>query len=281
MTDEKFISYTVYMIEFMSNITIDSPSSTSNIYNNTITFYDKNNYNIDDMYTMSAYKSYDISSQFYGYVYSCDISSVELFEQYMIILTNRIIKYKNHIIQVSKSISTGLSSSLLVFTYILEEIFLRWLDENIGTFQINIDFILNIYVDDIYIKILNFEKKDIIINSIIEILSKYNFNISYKKSRISRNLLNNNFKELSPNDLYLGIPFTRDKTLYMPIILNECNKNYNSNYTWNQIFEILNNEIIKNNKKKRKLNSYLNYKLKPILNNMNVKDFIEDFLNNI
>ena len=209
------------------------------------------------------------------------ISSVELFEQYMIILTNRIIKYKNQIIKVSKSISTGLPSSLLVFTYILEEIFLRWLDENIYNFQINIDFILNIYVDDIYIKILNFEKKDIIINSIIQILSKYYFNISYKKSRISKNLLNNNFKELLPNDLYLGIPFTRDIPLYMSIILNECNKNYNSNYTWNQIFEILNNEIIKNNKKKRKLNGYLNYKLKPILNNLNVKDFIEEFLNNV
>ena len=54
--------------------------------------FQKNNYNIDDMYTISAYKSYDISSQFVGYVYSCDISNVELLSSLTSILYKNIHK---------------------------------------------------------------------------------------------------------------------------------------------------------------------------------------------
>ena len=165
--------------------------------------------------------------------------ATELLEQYMCIITNRVITYMKKIIKVSKSIPTGLPSSMLVFTYIIEEIIIRWLSENINYFHINIDFILNIYIDDIYIKIINLSKTNIIIESLTKILNKYKLNISYDKSRISSNLNNNTFKILCNTDLYLGIPFTRDIPLYLSIIINEFYKKHNLPYTWFDIYNII------------------------------------------
>jgi len=204
------------------------------------------------------------------------IYATELLEQYMCIITNRIITYMKKIIKLSKSIPTGLPSSMLVFTFIIEEIIIRWLVENSLNFKINVDFIINIYIDDIYIKILNYSKTDIIIESLINIFKKYKLYVNFDKSRISSNLHCNIFNELTSNDLYLGIPFTRDINLYMSIIINECNKKYNLNYNWMNIYTILNSDI--NLEQKQLLTGYLNYKLNPILNNIPLIDFIKNFI---
>ena len=148
--------------------------------------------------------------------------ATEYIQQYMIILTNRIIKYNNKNINISKGIPTGLPSSILVFTFIMEEIIIRWM--KINNFLNNIDFIINIYVDDIYIKILNISKTHLIISSLINQFNKYKLFINFNKSRIDNNLsvffeIANNFKELKNTDLYLGIPFTRNIKLYKNIIL--------------------------------------------------------------
>jgi len=165
---------------------------------------------------------------------------------------------------------------MLVFTFIIEEIIIRWLVENSLNFKINVDFIINIYIDDIYIKILNYSKTDIIIESLINIFKKYRLYVNFDKSRISSNLHCNIFNELTSNDLYLGIPFTRDINLYMSIIINECNKKYNLNYNWMNIYTILNSDI--NLEQKQLLTGYLNYKLNPILNNIPLIDFIKNFI---
>jgi hypothetical protein len=202
--------------------------------------------------------------------------ATELFEQYMIIIKNRTIIYNKTKINVLKSIPTGLPSSCLVFTYIMDEIIYRFLNDNKHNFLINIDFIINIYFDDIYVKILDISKTYLIIDSLINILNKYKFKISYDKSKISKTLNYNKFQELVETDLYLGIPFTRDINTYMKIILNECNNKKKFNYTWNNIYHILVNNL----EHKQILLGYLNYKLKPILNNMDIIDFIHSFINN-
>jgi hypothetical protein len=63
----------------------------------------------------------------------------------------------------------------------------------------------------------------------------------------------------------------------MQIILEKCHEkhNFTINYEWIDIYNILNN----NNNKKLILINYLNYKLKPILNNMSIIDFLKNFLN--
>jgi hypothetical protein len=199
----------------------------------------------------------------------------EYVEQYMIIIKNRIIKYKKSFINISKGIPTGLPSSILVFTLIFEEIISEWLENN--NFKNNIDFILNIYVDDIYIKIINLSKTDIIINTLIEILTKYKLNINYDKSKISNTLNNSIFNSLSESDLYLGIPFTRNILVYMPIILNNFNKKHNRKYNWINIYNIL---LLKTHKDYKLLNGFLNYKLYPLINNNTNINIIEEYINN-
>jgi hypothetical protein len=223
--------------------------------------------------------------------------SIELVQQYMIILKERVvnfnynnklnknsknffeIKSKNKkIIKISKGIPTGLPSSILVFTFIMEEIILEWMEEN--RFYNYIDFIINIYVDDIYIKFLNLNKINLIITSLINQFNKYKLFINFNKSKIDKNLLKYNllykFKELNETDLYLGIPFTRNKILYSNIIIKNLYKKHKLNYTWLEIYDIL---ISENHKDKKKLVGFLNYKLKPLQNNNdNLCDLIKTFI---
>ena len=264
----------IFKVKLIKN---DDPSELINVANN-------NTLSIDNVILLDLIKAYDsinwdVLRELLYYAMRRKMNIIyatELLEQYMCIITNRVVTYEKTVIKVSKSIPTGLPSSILVFTYIIEEIINRWLFENTNNFQINIDFIINIYVDDIYIKILNLSKTNIIIIILIKILNKYKLNISQDKSRISKNLNNNTFKELKYNDLYLGIPFTRDISVYMEIIINECNKKHNFNYTWRNIYDILTSS---SHEHKKLLIGYLNYKLKPILNNMTIVDFIHTFIN--
>ena len=204
--------------------------------------------------------------------------AIEFVRQYMIILTKRVIRFKENIIRVTKSLPTGLPSSALIFTFIIEEIIIQWLTDT--KFKINEDLILNIYIDDFYIKILNLSKKDLILSTLIKYLTKYKLIINYKKSKVNKNLYSNNsiynqFQELSNNDLYLGIPFTRDIILYKNIILQELYKKHQLSYTWQEIYDII---ISLNHDKKKLLIGYLNYKLKPLINFDNLTDFIKNHL---
>ena len=211
-----------------------------------------------------------IGNQSYGY---------ELVQQYMIILQNRIITYNKHIINVFKGIPLGLPSSILIFTLIIEEIINLWLNDNINNFTIDIDFILNIYVDDFYIKIINYNKKDIIVTSLITYLTKYKLIINFNKSKVDTTLYSNNslinkFKALTPLDFYLGIPFTRDIKLYMMLILNDLYERHTIKYTWGEIYSILLNA---NDPENKLLTGYMNYKLKPIIGENTIISFLQKY----
>ena len=77
--DEKYKSYTIYKLDFLSGInTITEPATIENplVFNNQINFYFKENFDINLDYVISSFKTYDVSAQFLGYLYKVDISSI-------------------------------------------------------------------------------------------------------------------------------------------------------------------------------------------------------------
>jgi hypothetical protein len=146
----------------------------------------------------------------------------------MYVIRQRVIYYKNAKVNYKKGIPTGMPSSNIVFSLLMDGIIDEWLAENTNKFKINDDFILNVYVDDIYLKIINLDLKEFVINSLINIIKKYKFNINLQKCKADENLKLNNFSKLEEHDLYLGIPFTRNVKKFTDLTLNQYNvKNKN------------------------------------------------------
>jgi hypothetical protein len=202
----------------------------------------------------------------------------ELVDEYMTILKNRELYYNNNLINISKGISTGLPSSNLVFTLALEEILFRWFNKY--NYKNNEDFIMSIYVDDIYMKILQKHNANKIVQSLINHLELYKLNINITKSKVCPDLEVDLPNKLSPKDFYLGIPFTRDVKLYGELILLEFQKN-KMNLSWLEIYDNLCKE--KSDEITKIIIGYLNYKLKPLIvqnENEQNKETIKKFIFN-
>jgi len=194
--------------------------------------------------------------------------AISLTKQYIYIIRQRIIYYKNNKINFKKGIPTGLPSSNIVFSIIMDEIIKEWLNDYQDIFKIDKDFIINIFVDDIYLKLLNLEFKDIIVTSIVDKFKKYKFNVNFDKCKADEKLKLEFFTNLEETDQYLGIPFTRDIKKYGSLILNNFNKKHNTNYNYE---DILKNASIPK--------GHFNYKLKPLMkDNETVIDFIKNNL---
>lgn len=193
-----------------------------------------------------------------------------LTKQYMYIIRQREIYYKNNKINFRKGLPTGLPSSNIIFSLIMDSIINEWLEENKGAFRINSDFIINIYVDDIYLKILNIELKEILVVTLIDKIKKYKFNVNFEKCKADEKLQLEFFTNLEESDLYLGIPFTRDIRKYTEIIL----KRY-GNETYKELYQ----KLITGHNDSKKIYGYFNYKLKPLLiNEETILSFIEKYL---
>ena len=179
--------------------------------------------------------------------------------QYMFIIKNRQLYYNNNIVKYKKGLPTGLTSSNLVYTMLMDEIIHEWLQNN--DIIIDTDIILNIFVDDFYIKILNVNKLNMVITSLVSVLEKYKFKVNFSKCKIDMKLLENKcdilnqFSILTENDLYLGIPFTRDYKKYTDLILKKYNERYNCSMTYDDVYI---NELFKKIR-------YYTYKMKPII----------------
>ena len=190
------------------------------------------------------------------------ITAASLVNHYMVILKNRCLYYNNKIIKVSKGISTGLPSSSLVFTLVIEEIIYRWLNKM--NYMNNREFKLTVYVDDMYLKILDHSIKEMIVYSLIDFLVEYKLYVNKKKSKADKKLkLTEIMNELKETDYYLGIPFTRNIKLYSELILKEFQAKM-PNITWNKIYDILNNDDY--TEECSKVFGFMNYKLRPIMN---------------
>ena len=186
----------------------------------------------------------------------------------------RVIYYKNAKVNYKKGIPTGMPSSNIVFSLLMDGIIDEWLAENTNKFKINDDFILNVYVDDIYLKIINLDLKEFVINSLINIIKKYKFNINLQKCKADENLKLNNFSKLEEHDLYLGIPFTRNVKKFTDLTLNQYNVKNKTSLTWNDIHEKLENINIDS----KKINGFFNYKLYPLKKEGNLMDFVKNLI---
>jgi hypothetical protein len=250
------------------------------INNSLIETANKNTLSIENVVLIDLEKAFD----------SCDYDVVEdlmfrslkrkinekfaksLTDQYMYILRQREVYYHNLKIDFRKGLPTGLPSSNIIFSLLMDELINEWLEENKSAFKVDKDFIINIYVDDIYLKILNNELKNIIIVTLIDKIKKYKFNVNFEKCKADKKLELEFFTNLEEYDFYLGIPFTRDFRKYTTLILKKFNDSNHTNLTYKQIFEIL----IKKEPLSKQIIGFFNYKFTPIMKeDENIIDFIE------
>ena len=79
LLDEKYESYVIYKLDFLSGInTLIEPITINNpiVFNNQINFYYKENFDINIDYVISSFKTYDVSSEELGYLYQVNIPSI-------------------------------------------------------------------------------------------------------------------------------------------------------------------------------------------------------------
>ena len=173
-------------------------------------------------------------------------------KQYLFLISNRVIKYKNKKINFYKSLATGLPSSTIVFSLLMEQIIYEW---NISH-EFSKEVIINTYVDDIFIEFLKTINCQKITNSLIKQFEKYNFIINKEKTKTNCQLLN--YSKINSFDCYLGMPFAKDKNTYIKVCLDLFQKKYYS-ITTKEIIKFL--LIEKYDKVKNQITGFFNYKL--------------------
>jgi Leucine-rich repeat (LRR) protein len=197
-------------------------------------------------------------------------------DEYFLILSNSTIYYNNQKIKIKHGIPIGLTSSNIIFNFMMEEITIRWLYSIKNYIS---EFKINIYVDDIFFKFYKTENLNFIITSFINHFQKYNLKINKNKFKVSPSLkLNLECTVLKPTDFYLGLPFTRDIKLYGELILKEYQKKYLHNFDWMKIYT----KIITNDINSISILGYMGYKLRPFLKydenyNLRIVRFIKKF----
>jgi hypothetical protein len=188
--------------------------------------------------------------------------------KYIMILYNREITFEGIKIDTSKGIPQGLPSSVAIFTFIMEEIIYNWRKTSI--YEHGIDYLLNIYVDDIYLKILNLPECKNIVMDLITCFNKYNFKINFDKCKADHSICSIlSFRPILETDKYLGIPFTRDLSLYLDIIFTEFYERHNINIHPSELLNILNGP---ETDLRRITYGFFNYKLYPLIKAYRVRD---------
>ena len=180
------------------------------------------------------------------------------FERYFNLIINCNIYYDKIKIKRNKGIPTGLSSSNLIFTMIMEQIFYLF-DKICPSFKKYFNFY--VYVDDIAINVLD-NSVDIssYIKKLMKVFEYYKFKCNNKKCLISKNIHNqiDNFTIIENNTKYLGIYFCRNPEEYINLIIDEFNKKKNQKFK--TIYD-----MVKYNKNSAR--GFLKYKLHPFLKN--------------
>ena len=172
--------------------------------------------------------------------------------QYMFLNTNRCILFQNRKIKCNRSIATGLPSSTIIFSLLIEEIIYQWKNVNKYT-----DVIVNTFVDDMYIELSDTSDSLELINSLISFLKK--FNLIINESKTKTNITNLPYSQIEDSDCYLGMPFAKKYDDY----IKECIRMFNEKYyqiTSDDIIDIIESD---NSKKKIKneIIGFFNYKL--------------------
>lgn len=184
----------------------------------------------------------------------------KIMKQYMFLNTNRVIKYNENTIEFSKSIATGLPSSTIIFSLLIEQIIYQWSKTDEIKNYTN-KFIINTFVDDMYLEFIETKNSLQIIKSLISYLESYGLIINQEKTKTNITFLP--FSKIDKTDCYLGLPFARNKKDY----ILECIKLFQKKYYDINIVEIINIlEKNTNEKVKKEIIGFFNYKLYGLLN---------------
>jgi len=171
--------------------------------------------------------------------------------QYMFLNTKRCIKYQKNTIRCYRSIATGLPSSTIIFSLIIEEIIYQWKK----IIQTN-DVIINTFVDDMYLEFNDTSNSYYLTESLIKYLNS--FNLIINESKTKTNIKELPYSQLDKSDCYLGLSFAEDKNSY----INECIKMFNQKYYDIEPKDIV--DILENNtnpRVRKEILGFFNYKL--------------------
>lgn len=147
------------------------------------------------------------------------------------------IKYKNpymnnKILKRNKGVPQGASISQNIFIIVMDSIIKHCIFEFKTKLSLehNIDYNLQIYVDDIAIKYLTDKAINMsteIFNIIKTIMTKYNFKINAEKTLCSEKISNiTGYNKIIGSDKYLGIYYEKDKYKYFRLIEKELQSKY-------------------------------------------------------
>lgn len=146
LADETFISYTLYQLDFLDGIYTLSNNQTINdpiIYNSQIQFYYDKDFNINNDVTINAFKTYDCSFEFIGYLYDISLNSTNL------ILNNfSTIKYKDTLLDTYTNLLLSNQYLESLTSYIQAETIVSVYDYEISNNKTIINLIkLNVNID--------------------------------------------------------------------------------------------------------------------------------------
>ena len=146
LTDETFISYTLYQLDFLDDVNTLSTNLTINdpiVYNSQIQFYYNQDFNINSSVNINAFKTYDCSFEFIGYLYNINLNSTNL------VLDNfSTIKYKNTLLTTYNNLLLSNQYLESLSSYIQAETIVSVYDHSISNNQTTIKLVkLNVNID--------------------------------------------------------------------------------------------------------------------------------------
>jgi len=196
LTDDTYEAYTIYKIDFLSgqntltpNITIENPI----VYNNQINFYSTQDFDITNQFSICSYKTYDLSASLIGYVYTTNITSINLnsfttlkykntelqmFNDYLIspIKLDTLSSYIQAEIPISVyNISNDISNNITNITVV---------NLNVTLDVLSTDYTIYYYDNNIHIKIIDISNTVLTVNNTITTFNFPKIVVVFKKSNI-------------------------------------------------------------------------------------------------
>uniref|UniRef100_A0A6C0ITM6 Reverse transcriptase domain-containing protein n=1 Tax=viral metagenome TaxID=1070528 RepID=A0A6C0ITM6_9ZZZZ len=200
----------------------------------------------------------------------------KIVKQYMFLNTERCIKFNSKSIKFNKSIATGLPSSTLVFSLIIEQIIFEWTTKE----KCNDELLVNTFVDDMYLEFSDITRCDYLVRSLINYLKDNDFIINESKTKT--NIEELQYSKIDCSDCYLGLPFANNDRRYV----EECVIMFKNRYydiSIKNMINILESDKDKNIKVRRQILGFFNYKLHGLKlfgrNNLDVLDTLKEYIN--
>lgn len=200
----------------------------------------------------------------------------KIVKQYMFLNTERCIKFNSKSIKFNKSIATGLPSSTLVFSLIIEQIIFEWTTKE----KCNDELLVNTFVDDMYLEFSDITRCDYLVRSLINYLKDNDFIINESKTKT--NIEELQYSKIDCSDCYLGLPFANNDRRYV----EECVIMFKNRYydiSIKNMINILESDKDKNIKVRKQITGFFNYKLHGLKlfgrNNLDVLDTLKEYIN--